>query len=65
MCSFKLGDLVLHEAFQLVNRPSKALSPSDQLREFFPILKKLWSVRGEKYFKVREDLIKFYGGLLQ
>jgi cytochrome P450 len=65
MCSFEPGDPVLREAFKITERAAQALSPSDQLREFFPILKKFWPVKRTRYLILRRDLLKFYGGLLE
>lgn len=64
MCSFEPGDPVLHKAFALTERAANTMSPADQLREFFPILKTLVPVKREKYVKLRVDTDAFYGGLL-
>lgn len=65
MCSFEPGDPVLHKAFAITERAANTMGPSDQIREFFPILKTLWPVKRDKYFKVRQDFGDFYGGLLE
>lgn len=64
MCSFEPGDPVLRKAFAITERAANTMGPSDQIREFFPILKTLWPVKREKYLKVRQDFGDFYGGLL-
>ncbi|CAO3659713.1 unnamed protein product [Rhizopus stolonifer] len=64
MCSFKPGDPVLHKAFTLTERASKALSPSDQIKEFFPFLQKLWPVDKTKYREIGEETVTFYQTLL-
>lgn len=65
MCNFKPGDPILHEAFSLTERAANAMSPSDQIREFFPLIQKLWPMKRGKYFKLRDDFKTFYGGLLR
>lgn len=63
MCSFQPGDPILHKAFAITERAANTMSPADQIREFFPIVKKVWPVQRDKYFKVREDFNEFYGVL--
>lgn len=63
MCSFQPGDPTLHKAFTITERAVNTMGPSDQIREFFPIIKTLWPLKKEKYLKVRDDSIEFYGGL--
>lgn len=65
MCNFKPGDPILHKAFALTERAANTMSPSDQIREFFPFIQKVWPIKREKYFKLRDDFKKFYGVLLQ
>lgn len=65
ICSYEPGDPALCEAFKLTARAAAALSPSDQLREFFPILKKIWPLKHNKYMVVGRDLLEFYGNLLK
>jgi cytochrome P450 len=64
MCSFQPGDPILHKAFAITERAANTMSPADQVREFFPIIKKVWPVKRDKYLKVRDDFGEFYGGLL-
>lgn len=64
MCSFELGDPVVHQVFGLTERVAQAISPADQLREFFPLLKRLWPVKRDKYFKLRDEFYRFYSQLL-
>ncbi|KAI8082437.1 cytochrome P450 [Thamnidium elegans] len=65
MCSFEPGNPALHKAFAITERAANTMGPSDQIREFFPILKRIWPVKREKYFEVRKDFGEFYGGLLE
>lgn len=65
ICTFKPGDPAFREAFKLTERTAETLSPSDQLREFFPILKKFCPVKRNKYLLVRRDLLDFYGNILR
>ncbi|KAI9485419.1 MAG: cytochrome P450 [Benjaminiella poitrasii] len=65
MCSFEPGDPVLHEAFALTDRSANSMSPSEQLREFFPVLKTIWPVKRAKYAELRNDIDAFYGKLLK
>ncbi|KAI8983968.1 cytochrome P450 [Mycotypha africana] len=65
MCNFEPNDPVLHKAFAITERAASTMSPADQLREFFPILKVIWPVKREKYFRVRNDSTEFYGKLLE
>ncbi|KAG1459397.1 hypothetical protein G6F46_006926 [Rhizopus delemar] len=64
ICSFEPEDPTLHKAFNLTERASKALSPGDQIREFFPILQILWPAEKARYFQLRDDIVKFYETLL-
>ncbi|KAI8643033.1 cytochrome P450 [Parasitella parasitica] len=64
MCNFQPGDPALHKAFALTERAANTMSPDEQMREFFPILKTLWPVKRAKYIQVRDDVNEFYGGLL-
>lgn len=63
MCSFQPGDPVLHKAFAITERAANTMGPADQIREFFPIIKTLWPIKKDRYFKVRDDSIEFYGSL--
>lgn len=63
MCNFQPGDASLHKAFTLTERAANTMGPSDQIREFYPIIKTLWPLKKEKYLKVRYDSLEFYGGL--
>ncbi|GAN04483.1 cytochrome P450 [Mucor ambiguus] len=65
MCNYQPGDPVLHKAFTITERAASTMSPSDQIREFFPILKTLWPVKRAKYRQVRHELTGFYGSLLE
>ncbi|KAL7324075.1 hypothetical protein PS15p_210644 [Mucor circinelloides] len=65
MCNYQPGDPVLHKAFTITERAASTISPSDQIREFFPILKTIWPVKRAKYIQVRNELIEFYGNLLE
>ncbi|KAI7900878.1 cytochrome P450 [Cokeromyces recurvatus] len=65
MCSFEPGDPVLHEAFMITDRSANSMSPSEQLREFYPILKTIWPIKKAKYIAVRRDIDAFYGKLLK
>ncbi|CAO3633968.1 unnamed protein product [Mucor hiemalis] len=65
MCSFEPGDPILHKAFAITERAANTMSPADQVREFFPIIQKVWPTKRDKYFKVRDDFGEFYGGLLE
>jgi cytochrome P450 len=65
MWNFNPGDLHLHEAFSLTERAANSMSPSDQIREFFPFIQKVWPVKREKYIKLRDDFNKFYGVILR
>lgn len=64
ICSFEPEDPTLHKAFNLTERASKALSPGDQVREFFPILQMLWPAEKTRYFQLRDDIVQFYETLL-
>ncbi|RCI05066.1 hypothetical protein CU098_002378, partial [Rhizopus stolonifer] len=59
------GDPVLHNAFTLTERAASTMSPADQIREFFPVLKKIWPIQRGKYLRVRDDFTSFYGTLLK
>ncbi|KAI9260234.1 cytochrome P450, partial [Sporodiniella umbellata] len=65
MCSFEPGDPILHKAFSLTNLASKALSPCDQVKEFFPFLQKLWSIDRSKYIDIGQQIVSFYQDLLR
>lgn len=65
MCNYQPGDPVLHKAFTITERAASTISPSDQIREFFPILKTIWPVKRAKYIQARNELIEFYGNLLE
>ncbi|KAI8886599.1 cytochrome P450, partial [Backusella circina FSU 941] len=65
MFSFKIGDPVLHEAFFITERAANSISPVDQIRDFFPILKSFWPVDRSKYIGLRDEINAFYGKLLK
>lgn len=64
MCSFEPGDPQLHHVFELTDKFAQSLTPADQLREFFPILKTIWPVKREKYLNLRDEFLGFHGQLL-
>lgn len=64
MCNFQPGDPLLHEAFAITEKAASTMSPSDQVREFFPILKTIWPVKRAKYLRIRQEFHEFYGSLL-
>ncbi|KAI8985426.1 cytochrome P450 [Pilobolus umbonatus] len=63
MCNFTAEDPVLHEAFQITERASRTIGPSDQIKEFFPIMKWILPTNKEVYKKISDDNASFYGGL--
>jgi cytochrome P450 len=65
MFSFKTGDPTLHEAFSITERAANSISPVDQIRDFFPILKSIWPVDRSKYLQLRDEINGFYGKLLK
>ncbi|KAG2211120.1 hypothetical protein INT46_004496 [Mucor plumbeus] len=65
MCNFQPGDPILHKAFAITEKAASTMSPSDQIREFFPILKTIWPVKRAKYLRIRQDFNEFYGTLLE
>ncbi|PHZ11667.1 cytochrome P450 [Rhizopus microsporus ATCC 52813] len=65
MCFFEPSDPLLHRIFSLTERAAKALSPSDQIKEFFPILKKILPKTKTRYIEISNDVQSFYNALLQ
>ncbi|KAG2217591.1 hypothetical protein INT45_012447 [Circinella minor] len=65
MAYFKPGDPQLHEAFALTERTAALLGPSEQIREFFPILQKILPSSRAEFVDVRKKMVGFYGGLLE
>lgn len=65
LCSFKPGDPELHEVFSLTEKTAELLSPDEQLREFFPILRLLLPKSRPKFLAVKEKIVGFYGRLLE
>ncbi|OBZ85364.1 hypothetical protein A0J61_06581 [Choanephora cucurbitarum] len=63
MCSFEPGDPDLHSAFNITEQAAKAMSPSDQIKEFFPILKTIWPVERKRFADIRHGMEAFYGKL--
>ncbi|KAI8146445.1 cytochrome P450 [Fennellomyces sp. T-0311] len=63
--SFKPGDPKLHQAFALTERIAALLGPSEQIREFFPILQKILPSSRAEFVDVRKKMVEFYGGLLE
>ncbi|KAI8391720.1 cytochrome P450 [Radiomyces spectabilis] len=64
ICSFEPGDEKLHEAFALTEQTAAIFGPVEQLREFFPVLKKILPSRQAEYARIRERGFEFYGGFL-
>ena len=65
MAYFKPGDPQLHEAFALTERIAALLGPSEQIRDFFPILQKILPSSRAEFVDVRKTMVNFYGGLLE
>ncbi|KAI9316802.1 cytochrome P450, partial [Dichotomocladium elegans] len=65
MCSFSFGDPRLQEVFSLTERSAALLGPSEQLREFFPILRFILPSTKQKFIDVRNKGQAFYGDLLK
>ncbi|KAI9026593.1 cytochrome P450 [Phycomyces nitens] len=65
LCSFEPGDPKLHEVFSITERSATLLGPSEQLVEFFPILKYILPSQIKKFQDVRQEILDFYGDLLR
>ncbi|CAO3623105.1 unnamed protein product [Cunninghamella echinulata] len=64
MCQFQPGDPKLHQAFTLTERIASIFGPLEQMAEFFPFLQLFWNQK-TKYIQAREEIMDFYGGLLE
>ncbi|KAL0094994.1 cytochrome P450 [Phycomyces blakesleeanus] len=65
LCSFEPGDPKLHEVFSITERSATLLGPSEQLVEFFPILKYILPNHIKKFQDLRQEILDFYGDLLR
>lgn len=64
MCSFEPGDTRLHQAFALTERAASIFGPTEQLAEFFPVIKMILPSRKKEHLDIRSKMVDFYGGLL-